>query len=1081
MKFWILYFFIFPFFVIYHCKNHSSTIHPKAVQGVLDLRSVRDTSSVNPEKVSREWNFETDGTVRLDGDWEFYWEQFLIPSEKSALPAYDYIPVPHSWNGHSVKSPDGSQKIIEGLGYATYRMKVLLPENSAGEILALSSKYQGTAYRIFANSKLIQSAGKVSSDMESAEALHLPTLGYIPVQGKELDIVIHISNYHNRLGGVWNSLYLGKVSHISAMVSERRETDFFSVGIIFIMSLYHFLIWYIRKKTVSPLLFAVLCLIVLIRLLTTSEYLLIEWMPYLGYKVFSFIEYCSMYFCVPVGIHYFSRIFPNRFNRPVLTVTYPLSILFAVFALFTPVRIFSRTAEIYQIVLLAGVIYLAWLLVNSVRNKLEYSVFSLSGFLILSMTMVNDIMYARELISTGFYAPFGLLALIFSQAVILSLRFSKAFTQVEELTGTLEQKVEERTSELNQSKKEIEALNNFSKIVNSFSDLNQIFVEISKYVYKRYNIAAVWLFLPDEKEAFLHTFKVYSHNKMPEGAYQYMKSLQIPLNEEGGNSYSVWKRKKPFYLRRIPELKSEIDRAFVEKAGSISLLQVPLLMKQRTVGLMAFSNIGSPMYLNKPDIQNISGFCAQIAGVVNTANLLQQTARQKKETEEQKKYIEELSILVKSLNENLDIQIIMKKLHEYLKQHFGIQHYGLSGVNSDRTKINTVDCSLPDSVSAEDREKVLKMQSSIDTGAHSIAFRSKKVLYSKIRKSVLNAEELFLVEMIKAENIMILPLILQNEPIGFLELFNSGRLSLRKDDIIQLSILGEQLAGIICSSNLFKQVQEEKKKAETEKGIAVAAQCEAEQERKKSDKLLLNILPEKVAEELKEKGITEPVVYESATVLFTDFKGFTNIAEKMHPHLLIKELDECFSQFDRIIEKYGLEKLKTIGDSYMCAGGLPRVNETHAVDSCLAALEILLFMNALIDAKKVRELPYWELRIGIHSGSVIAGVIGEKKFAYDVWGDTVNTASRMESSGTSGKINISFSTYTLVQEFFECEYRGEVDAKNKGQVKMYYLRRLKSKYSKDENGFIPNEIFLDQVSAGKLTQMEGREVQKNLP
>ncbi|HNN81975.1 MAG TPA: adenylate/guanylate cyclase domain-containing protein, partial [Leptospiraceae bacterium] len=174
----------------------------------------------------------------------------------------------------------------------------------------------------------------------------------------------------------------------------------------------------------------------------------------------------------------------------------------------------------------------------------------------------------------------------------------------------------------------------------------------------------------------------------------------------------------------------------------------------------------------------------------------------------------------------------------------------------------------------------------------------------------------------------------------------------------------------------------------------------------------------------------------------------------------------CFVQFDKISERFNLEKLKTIGDSYMCAGGIPRRNTTHAIDCVLAALEIQSFMNMMKELKAAQGFPYWELRLGIHSGPLIAGVIGEKKFAYDVWGDTVNSASRMESSGTPGKINISGTTYEIVKEFFDCEYRGEVAAKNKGVVQMYYVNGLKRQYSKDEEGKIPNGKFWELYSGG---------------
>ena len=212
-------------------------------------------------------------------------------------------------------------------------------------------------------------------------------------------------------------------------------------------------------------------------------------------------------------------------------------------------------------------------------------------------------------------------------------------------------------------------------------------------------------------------------------------------------------------------------------------------------------------------------------------------------------------------------------------------------------------------------------------------------------------------------------------------------------------------------------------------------------EKDRSERLLLNILPYEVAEELKVKGSSDAKDYEKVTVLFTDFKGFTQISEKMAPSQLVGEINYCFSAFDNIIDKYGIEKIKTIGDSYMCAGGIPIENNTHPEDVVNAALEIRDFMNKQFSEKNLKgEIPF-EIRIGIHTGPVVAGIVGVKKFAYDIWGDTVNTASRMESSGEPGKVNISGATYEHIKEKFNCIYRGKVEAKHKGMVDMYYVER----------------------------------------
>ena len=214
-----------------------------------------------------------------------------------------------------------------------------------------------------------------------------------------------------------------------------------------------------------------------------------------------------------------------------------------------------------------------------------------------------------------------------------------------------------------------------------------------------------------------------------------------------------------------------------------------------------------------------------------------------------------------------------------------------------------------------------------------------------------------------------------------------------------------------------------------------------EKEKKRSDALLLNILPSEVAEELKAKGSAEAKQFTDVTVMFTDFKNFTQISEKLTPRELVEEIHTCFKAFDEIIEKYNIEKIKTIGDSYMCAGGLPVANRTNATDVVNAALEIQQFMQNHIDQRKKDGKDLFEIRIGINTGPVVAGIVGVKKFAYDIWGDTVNIASRMESSGMPGKINISGSTYELVKNQFNCEHRGKIEAKNKGVIDMYFVNK----------------------------------------
>jgi class 3 adenylate cyclase len=209
-------------------------------------------------------------------------------------------------------------------------------------------------------------------------------------------------------------------------------------------------------------------------------------------------------------------------------------------------------------------------------------------------------------------------------------------------------------------------------------------------------------------------------------------------------------------------------------------------------------------------------------------------------------------------------------------------------------------------------------------------------------------------------------------------------------------------------------------------------------EKERSDNLLLNILPEETAQELKDHGKVKAKRYEKVTVLFTDFVGFTSYSQDLEPEELVASVDHYFSKFDEIVERHGLEKIKTIGDAYMCAGGIPEPDEGHVVKIIEVAFEFISFLNDSKSGMKESITPF-DVRIGLNTGPVVAGVVGTKKFAYDIWGDTVNVASRMESNSEPGRINISEYTYELIKDKFDCEYRGEIKVKNHGKMKMYFV------------------------------------------
>lgn len=248
----------------------------------------------------------------------------------------------------------------------------------------------------------------------------------------------------------------------------------------------------------------------------------------------------------------------------------------------------------------------------------------------------------------------------------------------------------------------------------------------------------------------------------------------------------------------------------------------------------------------------------------------------------------------------------------------------------------------------------------------------------------------------------------------------------------KVSFIGLGLLGVIAALAIFAFVQ----KRNDSRLIAA--------EKKKSDDLLLNILPEEVANELKATGHSKSKNYDMATVLFADIKNFTGAAEKMTHEKLVTELDFYFKNFDEIISKYKIEKIKTIGDAYLCVGGLPIADRDNANYVVSAGLEMQKFVLRVKEERVKSGETYFDIRVGIHSGPLIAGIVGLRKYAYDIWGDTVNVAARMEQHGEEGKINISGTTHELIQDKFLCTYRGKIEAKNKGQIDMYFVEGVLS-------------------------------------
>jgi adenylate cyclase len=276
---------------------------------------------------------------------------------------------------------------------------------------------------------------------------------------------------------------------------------------------------------------------------------------------------------------------------------------------------------------------------------------------------------------------------------------------------------------------------------------------------------------------------------------------------------------------------------------------------------------------------------------------------------------------------------------------------------------------------------------------------------------------------------------------------------------LQLDVSRRQLLNLLLST--YENIlQQNTKLADMHRDLADANR-QVEESLRKTRELLYKVFPVRIADELADTGQSEPRHFEAVTVLFTDFVGFTKTAEAMSPRQLIADLDRYFLRFDQLLATCGMEKLKTIGDAYMAAAGVPEPRPAHALDAALFALGLREAVAEIGRGQQAAGLPYFPIRIGLHTGPLVAGVIGQQRFLYDLWGDTVNTASRMESKGEPGRINVSAATHALVEPWFECTPRGRIEVKGKGDVEMFFLDRLRPEFSGNPTGTVANESFQD--------------------
>ena len=782
-------------------------------------------------------------------------------------------------------------------------------------------------------------------------------------------------------------------------------------------------------------------------------------------------EFTSLYL-LPATVHYYfwKMMGPGLWNFRKILI--PVQLLFAFTAIPASVAGFVplvKTLPAGQILLLLALILtLGSTVRGALQGNQEARIVSV-GWAFVMITVVHAVLVAAGIIGwSRFYVHFGILAFLLSLAVVLIRRVSMTGQMLERTSKYLSRVIREqdatvafRTEALQRSRDEIEKISEVAKQINASTDLDQVLDQIFRYFYTEFGAEAVILQMVDKEKNELYTTKTtVPPNANPE-MVKYSEQMTIPLDESSGIIYKTFLRKRPFYLAKVDHraFPSGTEREIVDKLELKSFALLPLTIADDVVAMILMTSYNRKLKLSRDELKRIERFADQVGGAINHANLLRRAENSRKEADQERRKTEEVKVEIETLNKfsrevssNPRLDDILDKIFYYVISQFNLMGCYLYLRDEKSDELYLYKSMLPDSVDQSNLDHVNTRRIPLESESilASVCRRKRALYLPRIRRKGGTQEDHAGIEALNVSSMFMVPLIVQDRARGLIAFSNfDSPMFLRPEDLKSIERFCLQIAGAVFTASLLRQVDEQ---------------------RKRSDRLLLNVLPAAIAVELKDNGKVEPRPYEAASVMFTDIKNFTSVVANLDPHELILELDQIFEQFDLICEQNKIEKLKTIGDAYMCAGGLPFPNRTHAIDVCLAAMEIQAFMRQTGEIKKqITGEDFWELRVGIHTGPMVAGVVGKAKFAYDVWGDAVNVAARMETAGEAGRVNISRATYEEVKYFFQCEHRGQLKAKNRGMLDMYFVNGIRPELSRNNEGRVPNDRFrelYEKVASG---------------
>lgn len=395
----------------------------------------------------RDWNFEQDGMIPLNGEWEFYWKHLFDPDQIEGK-TKEWIEVPKSWGSHHE----------QGNGYATYRLTLWLPNEEM--MMALKLSPISSAYKLWVNGKQVSAVGKVSTERGTSQASYYPNVVPIVTSG-ETEIVLQVSNYAHVRGGVWQAIQLGRYEQVVKLDKRAVSMDMLLFGSLAMIGIYHLGLFYYRSKDKSTLYFGIFCLLASLRNLLVSEALLYQMFPGFPWELGLKLEYIAYYLSVPLGVMFVQTVIPNYLSQVFFRMIQILGAGFSLFVLFTPSYVFTGVNSWYQWITIATIIYVLCALVRATKEKKQEAALLLTGAMFYSATVILDVLFYKEVISSGDFASMGLFVGVLIQSLTLAKRFSKAFMREEEMSlqlkvmnDELEQKVKDRTKKLEQMERE---------------------------------------------------------------------------------------------------------------------------------------------------------------------------------------------------------------------------------------------------------------------------------------------------------------------------------------------------------------------------------------------------------------------------------------------------------------------------------------------------------------------------------------------------------------------------------------------------------------------------------------------------